>query len=109
MARRVPVNYILLFTFTACEAYTVAYIAVLYDPATVLFAALLTVAAVSGLTIYAFYTKKDFTSWLAIMTALLCVCLMILCINWFFQFEVLTLFLCALVVALLSIYIIIDT
>lgn len=61
MARTVPTNYILLFAFTFCEAYLTSYICSKYSAHVVLTAAALTTAAVIGLTLYACYTKTDFT------------------------------------------------
>ena len=61
-ARKVPLNYILLFMFTICESIIVAYvIASVEDNLLVLIAATMTAAIVVGLTIYAWTTKTDFT------------------------------------------------
>ncbi len=61
LARTVPTNYILLGSFTLCEAYCVACITTLYDPEIVVTAAFMTAGVVAGLTIYAWTTKEDFT------------------------------------------------
>ena len=61
LARKVPVNYVLLFVFTVSEAYLVAYGNCYYDRTTVFCAALTTFVMVVGLTVYAFTTKQDFT------------------------------------------------
>lgn len=62
VARSVPINYILLMAFTVCEAYTVAFSCVIVnDGLTVLAAAFMTAAIVIALTIYAAFTKTDFT------------------------------------------------
>lgn len=61
MDRKVPLNYILLLTFTVCVSYLVSLICLMYPPQTVFLAAGLTLAMVIGLTIFAFTTKQDFT------------------------------------------------
>jgi len=68
VARTVPLNYICLFLFTLGMAYLVSSICSFIknnDPdgaKTVLIAATMTLGVVVALTIYAFYTKTDFTT-----------------------------------------------
>lgn len=63
LARQVPTNYILLFTFTLLEAYSVAFAcAIVNDSLTVLAAAFMTAGIVVALTLYAVFTKTDFTA-----------------------------------------------
>lgn len=61
VARKVPINYILLILFTLAEAYMISIIASYTDPKIVMMAGALTLAVVLALTLYAFYTKVDFT------------------------------------------------
>ena len=61
VARKSPTNYILLFAFTACWTFIIGAISAQYDPNTVLTAALLTAAITVTLSIYACFTKTDFT------------------------------------------------
>ena len=61
VARRVPLNYILLLIFTLCESYCLFLLSACYEPQIVITAMVLTAAMVIGLTIYAMTTKKDFT------------------------------------------------
>jgi len=62
LARQVPTNYILLFVFTFLEAYAVGSVCAIYqDGLLVLTAAFMTAGIVIGLTIYAIFTKTDFT------------------------------------------------
>jgi FtsH-binding integral membrane protein len=61
LSRKVPVNYILLFIFTTCEAYSVSSICIHYNPSVVMLAGGMTAAMSIGLMIYAMNTKKDFT------------------------------------------------
>jgi len=63
VGRRVPTNYFILGLFTLCEAYTVGFITVFAEPVDVLLAASLALSMTLVLTIYAFTTKSDFTTW----------------------------------------------
>ena len=54
IARRVPLNFFLLFLFTIAESYLVSFITNSYDVKTVLIAGTLTAAVSISLTIYAF-------------------------------------------------------
>ena len=60
-ARKVPLNYILLFIFTACESFILAVICSSYPSGVVLQAAGATAAVTIALTAYACTTKTDFT------------------------------------------------
>ena len=61
LARSVPINYILLFSFTLFESYSVSAITSVYRSDVVVAAAAITLAVTLGLTLYAFKTKSDFT------------------------------------------------
>merc|ERR1712083_993626 len=62
LARRVPINYVLLLLFTLGESYTVSCVTNYYNPETVAIAAVLTASMTFGLTIYAIWNKsKDLT------------------------------------------------
>ena len=61
LTRKVPWNHVLLGLFTVCFSYIVSCTTVEYDPKTIMIAALLTVAIVLALTLYACTTKTDFT------------------------------------------------
>lgn len=60
-ARTVPTNYILLFSFTICEAYIVSYSCAVSAREIVFMAAVMTLGITVALTIYAMFTKTDFT------------------------------------------------
>ena len=60
-ARRVPLNYILLLSFTLCMSFYCFIFCAFFDPQDVIVAALLTVAATVGLTVYAIKTTTDFS------------------------------------------------
>lgn len=61
IARKVPLNYIFLFTFTICESYCLLFICTAYEPYIVLMALLGTAGITATLTVYACTTKTDFT------------------------------------------------
>jgi protein lifeguard len=61
LARKVPINYILMFAFVFAESYIVSFICSNSDPYTVLVAAVMTLGLTIGLTVYALTTKTDFT------------------------------------------------
>ena len=61
MSTKSPWNVLLLSLFTLAESYMVSMICSLYTPESVLNAAVATLGATVGLTIYAFKTKSDFS------------------------------------------------
>ena len=108
IARKVPLNYILLFLWTMCESYMVATCASFYDPYTVITAGAMTAIVTIALTVYAFYTKTDFTycgALLFICSALMfCWTLFSICFGIY-----LNALYCVLGVLLYSLYLIYDT
>lgn len=107
IARKSPLNYILLFCFTGCEVYMIATACSFYSPKTVFAAAALTAAIVIALTLYACTTKTDFT-WmggLLFVCAVLLLCMTILA----FFLPVLHTVVCILGVFIFSLYLIYDT
>ena len=109
VAKKVPINYILLFIFTICEAVMLSYmIAYVNDWKTVVTAASITILVTLGLTLYACTTKTDFT----FLGGMLFVCsILLLCLgifSLFFGNFINTLY-CVLGVLLYSIYLIFDT
>ena len=83
VARKVPMNYILLTLFTMCEAFAFSFICAFYTPAVTLYAASTTAALTGALTIYAFTTKTDFTMCGGLMVSI-CVAMFMLFIMSFF-------------------------
>ena len=108
-ARTVPNNYILLFTFTIAEAYTVAVICSEFDPDVVIAAVFMTAGVTSALTIYAWTARTDFT----IFGGMIVVVGMAFCMAGLFlillQGDTLNMIFCALGVILYGLYLIIDT
>ena len=105
----VPINYILLLIFTLFESISIAFITVYYDPISVLSCAGLSMLVVFGLTMYACFTKKDFT----VMGGFLFTCSIILIflgfIGFFFRSYFYQMFLNSIGVLLMSVYLIFDT
>ncbi len=109
VARKVPLNFILLAIFTIAESYVVSFIASIYDTQTVLIAGGLTAAIVIALTLYAIFTKTDFTT----CGGILLVCLVALVVGGIFAMFIrnrwLNLVLSILGVILFGIYLVYDT
>ena len=61
VARKVPLNFILLGIFTILEAFAFAFICAFYDANSCIMAASLTAGVTVALTLYAVFTKTDFT------------------------------------------------
>lgn len=109
LAKSIPINYVLMFAFTFCEAYTVSYIsAAVNDPLLVVQAAFMTAGLVLGLTLYAVTTKRDFTVFAGLLWAVGSIFLIFSLFSVFFG-ATMRLIYCALGVALFSVYLIFDT
>ena len=108
VARSVPTNYILLFSFTLCMSFYLSLICSLYETETVISALILTCAATIGLTIYACNTKTDFTYCGGFLFAFCCVLLFSIFLFIIFGYYY-NVFYCAFGVLLYSLYIIYDT
>lgn len=61
LSTKVPINYILLFMFTICESLIVSFICQFYERESVFRIALITFALVLSISLYACFTKTDFT------------------------------------------------
>jgi len=72
-ARKVPTNYILLFTYTFCMSYYLLILCSEFSTKSVFAALVLTFAATLGLTIYSFTTTHDFTFYSGILFAFITV------------------------------------
>lgn len=105
--RRVPINYILLLSWTMCEAYLVACCCAIYDPQTVIMAAVATLAVTVSITIYAWTTKTDFTFCGGMLFT--AVCLLFLLTLFSFIFPFLNAAICVLGVMIYSFYLLYDT
>ena len=104
-----PWNYVLLTVFTASEAYMVAVVCSYYDPSTVFIAACMTAVVTIALTLYAMFTKRDFSQWIGMAVGLGSVLLLLLIFGLFFHNRWFEIIICAVGVLVYSIYLIIDT
>ena len=79
VARKVPTNYMLLFIFTSLFSFFFMYVCSLYDVTDVLTAAGMTLGMTVAITLYAFWTKTDFTTcgslFFCLSIGMLCLCL----------------------------------
>ena len=106
--RKVPLNYILLFTLTVAISMMVASIAIRYSPIIVMEAALLTAAVVVGITVYAFVSKTDFTTCGPLPAIFCCLFIVGLTLGLVLPFTW-NLIYCLLGATLFSFYLICDT
>ena len=110
LARRVPINYILLFSFVLCESVIVAYAcAAVGDPKLVLIAALMTMGITIVLTIFACTVKIDFTICYGILFVFVGTLLLFGIFAIIFQSEVLYITYISLGILVYGMYLIIDT
>jgi len=108
IARSVPINYILLGVFCLCQSWMVACVTAFYEPESVLIAALITSFMTIGLSIYAITTKTDFTWCVALMWSLCFILIICSILSCFFYSRWMVIMISAIVVFIVSIYIIID-
>merc|ERR1712165_236408 len=110
VARKTPMNYILLFIFTACQAFVFSFICAQYPASDCLTAAGMTAAVTVALTFYACTTKTDFTVCGGLFFIMF-ICLLMLCIVSFFMSFALWYHpvVCAVLVCFYGLYLIYDT
>ena len=108
VAKKVPINYILLFVWTLCEGYLLLTLCSYYSFKIVLMALGLTVGITVGLTIYACKTKTDFTMCGGLLFCFLIGFIFFGLFGFWFGKWVYTLY-CFLGVLLFSVYLIYDT
>jgi FtsH-binding integral membrane protein len=109
LARKVPINYILLGLFTFCESWIVASLCSLYDPKLVVMAAFMTAGLVISLTVYACTTKTDFTLCGASLFILFACLIMFGIFAFLFADRIMYDIYCCLGVALFGVYLVFDT
>ena len=106
VARTVPYNYLLLFSFTLCMSFYLSLLCAQYDTEIVFSALALTCAATIGLTLYAATTKTDYTYCGGFLFAF---CLIMIFSAGLFFWVGYYVFYCALGVLLYSLYLVYDT
>jgi FtsH-binding integral membrane protein len=106
-AKRVPINYILLFSWTCCEAYMVACVCAIFDPSTVIIAAGCTLLVTASITVYACMAKEEFSFLGGFLSSSFT--LLFLFSFMVFFFPILNTFLCIFGVFVYSLYLLFDT
>ena len=106
--RTVPINYILLTVFSLSFGWWIAAFTILYTKTSVLFVLCLTVVTVASLTVYAFYTKKDYTVYGGFLFTALIVLIVASFLEIFFPIPILRLIIAYFSLMLFSIYLIYD-
>ena len=127
LARKVPVNYILLIIFTLCESYLVSYLCMIFsfqqtcdeygmnceynfeNRQPIICAATGTVAIVAACTAYACTTKTDFTAKWGIIFCAGMALLILSIFGIIFYSYILQMVICTLGVFLFGVYLIMDT
>lgn len=109
LGRKAPINYILLFIFTAAESYMVAGLTARYERNTVIAAGATTALVAISLTIYALFTKVKLEVFyaMAFVVYLAMLPMMILC--FILRLPTLHIVYCALGLIMYSLFLIIDT
>ena len=112
-ARTFPQNIITTFIFTLCEGYIVSFISSVTGKtsgnAIVLLAAGSTLAITIACTLYAIYSKEDYTTSSALLVVLACAMLVLFIILLFTDSPFLHAIYCSLGVLLFGCYLVIDT
>ena len=106
--RTVPINYILLTVFSLSFGWWIAAFTILYTKTSVLFVLCLTVVTVASLTVYAFFTKKDYTVYGSFLFTALIVLIVASLLELFFPIPILRLIIAYFSLMLFSIYLIYD-
>jgi protein lifeguard len=109
VARKYPINYIALFTFSIFESYIVAYICAFYDGYIVLAASIIAMAVAFSLTLYAWKTRKDFTTCGGILISMGTSLVLFGFFMIFFSTHYANLIFCEIAIILYSIFIVYDT
>jgi len=109
VAKKHPTNLILLASFTVFESYIVAFICAFYEPLIVLAAAIMTLGITAALTVYAWKTKKDFTTMGGIIVVLACSILLFGFFAIFTYNQILYTVYCLFAVIMYGIFIVYDT
>jgi FtsH-binding integral membrane protein len=109
LSRKVPINYILLGSFTFCKGYIVSAICATTKPEIVLMAAFMTCGITIALTYYACTTKSDFTVLNSLLFICSCVMFMFGVFLMFSHVKILHIIYSCAGILLYSLYLVFDT
>jgi FtsH-binding integral membrane protein len=107
VAKKVPLNYILLISWTICEAYMVAVVCSIFEPNVVLIAAGCTLVVTGAITIYACFAKEEFSFLGGFLSSSITLLFLFSLMVFFFPFM--NTLLCIFGVFLYSLYLLFDT
>lgn len=110
LRRKHPHNLVALFIFTVAESLMLAAVTVMFDTKVVLIAGFMTAAICLALTLFAFQTRVDFTTFNGIMVVVLLVAVITLAISLFFPTSKLFILIASSIMAIImGIFLVIDT
>ena len=106
--KKFPSNYIILSIYTICHSYLIASISTLYDEESILISFGCTLGMFFALSLYACFTKTDYTILGGFICSFIMMILLFL-ILFSFVFKILNLAICCIMISLLSVFIVYDT
>jgi len=109
LRKTAPWNYIILALVTLLMSFLVGFAAAQHQTNIVLMAALFTIGITLSLTIFAWSSKYDFTSWHPYMFVILVVVILFGIIGGIFHDQIVNVAYSALIALIFSIYLVIDT
>jgi FtsH-binding integral membrane protein len=109
LARTVPINFILLGILTVFESYILSHITSEYKPQSVFEIFAMTAAGFIGLSVYACYSKTDFTIYLGVLFGMSFVLLAAMLLSIFIQSKPLMMLFAAFGACFSMIFIVVDT
>jgi len=108
LARKVPMNYVILSVFTIFATICLAYLSSYYPPSVVMFAIVLTAADTYVMALYATQTKYDFTVRGAMVSSVAVGLVLFLVFTLIYTSYSLSLLACLAVVVVFNLYLIFD-
>lgn len=109
VARRHPLNIILLFAYTILESYMIGAICIFYPVDQILAAMAMTCALFLGLTLYAMFTKSDLTYMGGMLAGGCMILLVAVIINFILNIPILRTIILVVILLLACLYVIYDT
>ncbi|EDW64379.2 uncharacterized protein Dvir_GJ22864, isoform A [Drosophila virilis] len=108
VARKVPINYILLFLFTGFMALGVSCMSIYYTTRLILYAIGITLAICIALSLFAIFAPCDFTGWGPYLCVLSIVLVLMGLLAFFIRNRILSLVYCSLGLIIFSLYLVYD-
>ena len=108
LCKQFPINYIILLIFTLAVSYTVGLVTTQYQAISVIYTCGMTVGISFVLTLYAIFTKTDFTTSGSVLISLLCVIIIGSIFGIFIRNDIYNLIISACSAFVFSLYLIYD-